>query len=266
MDDELYFEDEERPRDASIDVAKKYLLENVFSTNPDAVFYQRQLEIHLERKFFHWITGKALVELSKENKIGSEKRNLGQVTMIFYFNKSNRYYKRQAKETERLVLKFSNPEFARALGHQCEMLFDAALPLHGFMPMARNVREWNGVKWSKTKHDLDRIFVRNGKVFGVEYKNRLSYIDITEFLTKVDMCLHLQIIPLFIVRMAPANYINYVRERGGFTLIFEYQLYPYTYREFARAVREGLGIKVDCPARIEDGTILRLTKWADKLA
>lgn len=45
MDDDLYFEEEERPRDTSIDVAKEYQLENVFSTNPDAVFYPGSLHI-----------------------------------------------------------------------------------------------------------------------------------------------------------------------------------------------------------------------------
>jgi len=143
-------------------------------------------------------------------------------------------------------------------------MFDAALPRAGFAPRGRAVRFFAGKEWLRSKHDLDRVFSRGGRDYGIEIKNTLAYIPREEMEIKVEMCKHLGLVPVFIVRMAPANYIEAVRQVGGFTLVFEHQLYPFGQGEFAREVRERLGMKVDCPSAIEDGTIERLSKWAKK--
>ncbi len=70
--DEYIFEDEEevlRPRDSKIDEVKDLLMANYFPIDGTEVYYGRQLEILLERDFFHWITKKALNELVLESKI-----------------------------------------------------------------------------------------------------------------------------------------------------------------------------------------------------
>ena len=60
-DYEDYYPDwEEHPRDAVIDTAKGVLMEELFDSNPSGVLYERQFEIKFERRFFHWITSKAL--------------------------------------------------------------------------------------------------------------------------------------------------------------------------------------------------------------
>lgn len=46
--------------------------------------------------------------------------------------------------------------------------------------------------------------------------------------------------------------------------MFEHQLYPFGHGEFAKEVRERLGMKMDCPRAIEGGTIERLSRWAKK--
>ena len=38
-------------------------------------------------------------------------------------------------------------------------------------------------------------------------------------------------------------------------------MYPFGYEERAKRVRERLGLKVDCPGAIQEGTIARLDKW-----
>jgi hypothetical protein len=161
----------------------------------------------------------------------------------------------------KLVLRFSDQEFLYGLGRHGEMMFDAALPQGGFLPRGKNVKAWGGKRWSETDHDLDRVFTRDGVDYGIEIKNTLSYIDRYEMRTKLDMCDFFGIVPLFIVRMAPASYIKEIDSRGGFALIFEWQLYPFGQEKFAAEVREQLGLKVDCPRAIQDGTIQRLVRW-----
>ncbi len=159
-----------------------------------------------------------------------------------------------------MVARFSEPAFTLVLGRHGETLFDAALPRGGFMPEGRNVTSYRGKTWTKTRHDLDRIFERDGVGYGTEIKNTLSYIDREEMEVKLEMCEHLGLTPLFIVRMAPKSYFEQVRQRGGVTLIFEWQLYPFGHEAFAKEVRGRLGLKVDCPKGIQDGTIDRLVR------
>jgi hypothetical protein len=97
--------------------------------------------------------------------------------------------------------------------------------------------------------------------YGVEIKNTLEYMPRREFEVKIRMCHFLDLRPLFIVRMAPSSYIEELRRAGGFTLVFGYQLYPYTHGELAKQVRERFQLPVDCPTSIQEGTINRFLNW-----
>jgi hypothetical protein len=249
------------PRDLKIDEVKEELLTSLFANDPSGVFYQRQVEVRYEKRFFHWITGKALNELAEEGRLSAITRDYPNIKIRFYWMRNNRYWTRRANVIEKLVLSFSNQQFTNGLGRHGETMFDAALPQGGFMPHAKNVRVWNEKRWTKTNHDLDRVFSRDGVHYGIEIKNTLSYIDRFEMRTKLEMCGFFGLVPLFIMRMAPASYINEIRSAGGFSLIFEWQLYPFGYEKLAAEVREQLGLKVDSPRAIQDGTIQRLVKW-----
>jgi hypothetical protein len=234
----------------------------LFEVHPEKVFYGRQIEVMFEKRFFHWITTRALGELGAQRDIESAIEILaGAVSIRFYWSKKNRYWRRQANRIRKLVQQFSLPEFGRALGAHAETMFDAALPTVGFLPKARNVREYAGRVWTKTGHDLDRVFERDGIAYGTEIKNSLDYITRDELELKLEMCRELFLKPLFIVRMAPKNYVETVRRAGGFTLIFEYQLYPHGTAQLAKVVRQELGLRVDSPRAIWDGTMQRFLNW-----
>jgi hypothetical protein len=260
-DDNIDWLEENRPRDVKIDEAKNVLIKELFLKEPDGVFYQRQIEIFFERQFFHWITAKALNELAEEGKIGVETKKYPNIHIRFYWSRKNRYWTRRAKAIEKLVMRFSDPVFTHGLGRHGEMMFDAALPHGGFLPNSKNVRSYGGIEWTKTKHDLDRVFMRYDIYYGIEIKNTLSYIDRFELETKLEMCEFFGLVPLFIMRMAPANYIEMIHEHGGFALIFEWQLYPFGHESFATEIKKELRLKVDCPRAIQEGTIQRLVKW-----
>lgn len=256
-------EPEEYPRDSKVDDAQEAILD-LFEQNPDQVFYGRQVEVLLEKDFFHWITTKALNELAGSRTLEAEKLSLddaGKVSVKFYRLKRNRYWKRQAESKLKLVREYSDHEFSRAVGDHGEMMFDAALPLAGFMPKGKNVREYKGKHWTESGHDLDRIFERDGIAYGVEVKNTLKYIESSELATKLQMCQPLAVRPLFIMRFAPKSYIFDIQRQGGFALIFKWQLYPLGYKRLAQRIREELGLPVDTPRAIEEGTIQRFLTW-----
>jgi len=180
----------------------------------------------------------------------------------FFFSKKKRYWRREGDEILKLVLAYSRVEFSGPVGRQAEMLFSAAMPKAGFLPVAEEAREYAGRRWERTQHDLDRIYEKDGAAFGVEIKNQLAYIEAEEFEIKLQMCRFLGLRPVFIARMMPKSYIYEVHKNwGGFCLIFKHQLYPFGQEAFAKRVRAALGLPVDCPRAIAEGTIVRLAKW-----
>lgn len=113
----------------------------LFDFDPEQVFYESQLAVRFEDRYFHWVTTRALKDLREGGKIGSELQELSpKVPLRFYFHRRNRYWKRRAGEIRKLVLQFSDQIFTSSLGVQGELLIDAGLPRVGFQPMAYNVR------------------------------------------------------------------------------------------------------------------------------
>jgi hypothetical protein len=251
-------------RDEKIDEAKTFILA-FLTENAGDVFYERQLAIIFESKFFHWITVKALIELVNDGSICSEMLELApQVPIRFFRMKTNRYWKRQASKIVKLVRLFSDAEFAHAIGLQGELLVDAALPLAGFTPIGRNANSFREKAWLASGHDLDRIVERQGAFYGVEIKNTLPYIDRNEFRIKLQMCAFLDLKPLFISRMAPKNYTYEMIRAGGLSWILGTQHYPFGHTALANRVSRELRLPVACRARIPDGDIARLIKAADR--
>ncbi|WP_395711280.1 hypothetical protein [Reyranella sp.] len=244
-----------------MDEAKARLMELYFPSGVTEVYYGRQLEVWLEKEFFHWITRKALVELREERQIGFSVEETAQHEAHFYWPRRHRYPRRQIKEIIQLIDEFSEPTFTRAVGHHAELLFDSSLAYTGFRVRSRNVRSWGGKWWSDSNHDLDRVIERDGVAYGVEIKNQLGYIDQTEFGVKLQMCEHLELRPLFVARMMPANYINAVYQAGGFSLIVGDLLYPLMADRLAKQVRDRLKYPVVSVRALPDTALARFTEW-----
>ena len=219
-----------------------------FRSQPDEVFYEHQLEVIFEGRFWHWITSKALARLVDTKKLARDQLpfQVGENTiqLTFYRLPRHRYWRRKASEIIELVQQFSTNNFTRALGKQGEMLFDSGMAKAGFVVRAQNVREWNGRRWHKSARNLDRIYERDGIQWGAEIKNSLSYIEPDELQDKVNICKALGLRPLFIVRMAPGDYAMRVKDAGGFVLMFKYQFYPYGFEAFGEKVRTRLSLPI----------------------
>jgi hypothetical protein len=130
-----------------------------------------------------------------------------------------------------------------------------------FVMVGRDVSEYRDKKWSDSRHNLDFIFERDDRVYGVEVKNTLGYMDKNEFSLKINLCRRLGVTPVFVCRMLPRSWIFELNELGGFSLILKYQLYPWTHKELAKRVKEQLGLAVDAPRFLYEGTMNRFLKW-----
>jgi hypothetical protein len=162
---EVDFEKEERPRDRMVDVARDALQSLYFPLDGQNVYYGRQLEVLLERDFFHWITKKALNELVAEGKIGFSREPVGRFVAHFYWPLRHRYPRRQIGETVGIIERFSHSDFTSAVGSYGEILADAGFARIGFRALATNIREVDRRVWTTTNHALarDRERAADGK-------------------------------------------------------------------------------------------------------
>jgi hypothetical protein len=236
-------------------------LRSFFKQSPQRLFYSTQIETALEREFFHWITGKGLLELGKAQQVRRISAPLQGQTINFYAHLKHRYVQRELKTMLDLLGRIFDPEFTHAVGRHGELMFDAALGRAGFRAEARNTVSWNDRIWQQTNHNLNRIVTRDGIADGIEIKNTQNYISREELRVKLRLCKHLGVTPLFIMRFAPMSYMFEIQQNGGFGLLFEEQLYPWGHSSLLSEVRTRLGLKVHCPRDVKEGDIQRLLNW-----
>jgi hypothetical protein len=233
-----------------------------FEDHPEMVFYSRQLEVLFENEHFHWVTNRAITHLVREGRICSEQRPLGNGPGVkLLWHRKFRFYKRTAGEVFDLVNRYSTSASEGALGLQGETMVLKGFARQQFVLKGEATNSYKGVRWTETSHDLDFIFERDGNSYGIEVKNTLGYLDFSEFATKIRICDHLRVRPVFAVRALPRTWANALITLGGYAMIMRWQFYPWTQRELAKEINEKLGLPVDAPRRIADGTMQRFEKW-----
>lgn len=246
------------PREA--DAAQ--VLEQMFDAERRRVFFSRQLEVQHEHTFFHWVTNRALRSLAARGVIGSETRELPNKQRIhLMWHRSHRYRQKDSRQLMQLVGEYVNPNVSAVIGLNAERMVLDGFTSHGFVVRGRETRTLGDLTWEQTDHNLDFIFERDGVVYGTEVKNRLGYMDQRELKAKMAMCSHLGIRPLFVSRMFPKTWTYDLYKAGGFGLILRHQLYPISHKELAKRVREELGLPVDTPRNLYEGTMNRVLKW-----
>lgn len=151
-----------------------------------------------------------------------------------------------------------------AIGLHAEQMILAGFARRQFVMQSHNTRTYGERTWTDTQQNLDFIFERDGVPYGIEVKNTLSYMDEKELDDKIRLCEYLGIRPVFAVRMLPKTWIKKLIDCGGYAMILKYQLYPWTHSELAKRVARELGLPVDSPKSLADGTMDRFLRWHQK--
>jgi hypothetical protein len=253
--------DDSRPPDPK-EVQAREELRAIFEKERTSVFFGRQLEVRLEKKYFHWLTGRALRKLEAEGEVISEFKKLGFGGRVkLYWHKRNRYVKRGAARIVELVEQYSAPGVSGALGHHGELLIVEAFARNEYLVKGRETNEYRGIKWGETEHNLDLVVEKDGIGYGIEVKNTLPYMEEDEFKTKKRLSEAIGLKPVFAVRMIPVTWAEELISEGGYAMILGWQLYPRAQADLAKRVRTELGLPVDSPKALYQGTMDKFNKW-----
>lgn len=258
-------EDYEGYRPDSYFIEAQQKIREIYERDRQSVYYVRQMQIKLEKEYFHWITYNAMLGLRSIGYLRdiTIERQTGTSTRYF-IHKSNRYPMRRIRKMEKLIEEYSDDTITRSCGHRAEDLFCNGLALKGFVPKDKKVRSYGGVRWEKSGHDLDFVFEKDGVMYGCEIKNTLGYIQKDELGIKLEMCEHLRIKHLFIMRWSPKTYNKMIVDKGGFALIFGSQIYELSQAKLVERLKKELGLPVDCPRAIPDGILERFRTWHER--
>ena len=242
------------------------MLRAFFVEHREEVFFSRQLEIQHEQDYFHWVTNRALRELRDEGFILGETRPLrtgGSINLLWH--RGYRFYRRRAARLVSLVEEYADPNIGGVVGLHGEFMVLEGFARCEFVMRGRNTREFGGKRWTESEQNLDFVFERDSQVYGIEVKNTLGYMEYEEFQTKIRLCEFLGIRPVFVARMLPKSWMHELIGSGGYGMILKYQLYPWTHKQLAKRVSSELGLPVDAPKALGEGTMSRFLGWHRKL-
>ena len=221
-------------------------------------YFLKQLQVLYETDYFPWVVSDALKLLESQKIIQSftadtlkNKTKLKHVHQIKFFvnslvtNNPTEFdrIKNKAYNISKLVNEYSNTEITSNVGEHLQMLVWYELRAQGFKIVGKNTNKYQGKVWNVTGRNLDFIAEHNsGKLtIGVEVKNTLDLIPITELVDKIAICKFLGVTPVFAVRWNKP-YIENVRKSGGYSWIFKAQIYPKPYHELVKRIFTKLSV------------------------
>lgn len=260
-----FFDEEHDPADSPAEDAREVAaaegLTQLLEENRTRVFFGRQLEVKFEREWFHWVTNRALRSLDGGVARIDHRMLPNGSPITLAWHRSYRYPKRDATRVVDLVAKYSNSVVGHALGERGEHLVLEGFARNQFVMHGRAVRTIGDRIWTNSNHDLDFVFERDGRAYGVEVKNTLGYLPKKEFDTKIALARHLGLAPVFVCRALPKSWIYELNRAGGFGLVLGWQLYPPTHRELVDQLRAEFDLPVDTPRALAEGTMRRFLNW-----
>ena len=224
------------------------------------VVTDRELKVRLEREFFPWVTGRALIAMLRQGiirRVGypgrpSKRNRTPESFFTLYGTDYNKISgiieeKRDISRDINAILTAQAPA-----GTQAENLFEKAFLELGFKIHARDASEFRGKKVrarviGKQLPDLDFIVEKDRIIYGVDVKNWIKYEYATrkEVRAKVNLALDLDVAPFIIARYVDKETLyKEVYLRGGICYPYDTLLIPPSYESLADKAGSILGYPV----------------------
>lgn len=215
----------------------------------------------------------ALQRLEETGTLVSFKKKIEKVGEAkFYFlsqhNDTTTFQKISKKidNTAKWIKKYSNNKVTQMLGDHLHDVVKAELRVQGFEIVGEKTKKYQEKEWTKTNETLDMIAKHKTKelAIGVEVKNMLPLIPISEVVSKVEMCDYFGIRSVFACRWIEPHRDEIVN-RGGFVWQFKKQLYPRGQEKFTRALHKRFKFPVEVSSELPYEPIREFENWVQTL-
>jgi hypothetical protein len=187
------------------------------------------------------------------------------VTFIYHHKFTESKMRKRFLSTLHLIDRYSDPRVAKIIGQHLEALVRAELRAQMFQIKGQHTNQYQEKKWTKTGHNLDFIAEhRSGRLtIGVEVKNTLSTPEREEVQAKIDLCNHLNLVPVFATRwMKP--YVKLISDQGGFSWFFKTQIYPLGFENLTQTIWRKLQLPVKVRTDLPQKSVEVFSNWVTR--
>jgi hypothetical protein len=216
-------------------------------------FHYSQLKVLFETQFFHITTVQAIYRLLDRGALKRQRLNAGANAVTFVFpsyllNSKNtkKTLETHMKSKAKTISLYDSPDIAKDLADHFEALVKYELRSNNLTIVSTHSNAYKNRKWTKGKANLDFIAEHpDGRAFGVQAKNELKSIEKKELLEQLDICNHLKIKPIFIVRYMPFSFAHLIKQQQGFLLVIGNQLWPLGHRKLCENIKSKMSLSTN---------------------
>jgi hypothetical protein len=216
-------------------------------------FHFSQLKVLFETQFFHITTVQAIYRLQARGILKPQRLDAGAnaVTFVFPSYLLNSENTRKTLETHmkskaKTISLYDSPDIGKDLADHFESLVKYELRSNNLTIVATHSNAYKNRKWKKSKANLDFIAEHpDGRTFGVQAKNELKSIEKKELLEQLEICYHLKIKPVFVVRYMPFSFTPLIKQQQGFLLVIGNQLWPLGHRRLCENIKSKMSISTN---------------------
>jgi hypothetical protein len=234
--------------------------------------HESAIMVMLEGSYAQWRVKTALEKLEESGHLVSIKKEIQDVGEArFYFlshygdGSSIEKIQKKIDVSSSWIKKYSDNEITDMLGGHLHDVVRAELRAQGFEIKAEKTKKYLDTEWPKSNQTIDIIAKHKTRnlAIGVEIKNTLSLVPISEISEKIKICKHLGITPVFACRWLEPHR-DEIENNGGFLWQFKKQLYPKGQKKFVETIRKRFKFPVEVNSELPTTAVKEFEKWIEK--
>jgi len=232
--------------------------------------HESAIQILLEKSYSSGQVKNALGKLEGSGHLTSQKYHIEKVgeAKFYYSKKLNEKFvqtqiPQKIKNIGYWISRYSNIKTTRMLGEHLHYLVKGELRAQDFEIIEEKfVRRYREKEWIRSKHTLDLIAENKRKnlTIAVEIKNMLTSTPKTEIITKLEMCKHLGVTPVFACRWMEGHRKE-IEQSGGFLWQFKKQLYPFGQESLVAEIKKRFNLPVYISGELPKESVNEFHNW-----
>ncbi len=231
--------------------------------------HESAIIVMLENNYSPGKVKTGLQKLEDIGKLVSVKKEIEKVgeAKFYFLNLKNNHKKvqkiqKKIDSASKWIKRYSNHKVTRMIGEHLHDVVKTELRIQGFEIKGEKTRRYQDKEWRENNETLDIIAKHKIKnlAIGVEIKNMLYPVPISEVVSKIEMCNYLGIKPVFACRWLESHRSELL-SNGGFLWQFKKQLYPRGQEKFVEALGKRFKFPVEVNSELPTKSIEEFEEW-----